>query len=423
MTIDLDDLPQEKKDILQLISTHQSVFITGCAGTGKSYLLKLIKDIYDPYGLALTASTGIAAVQIGGITLHSWAGIGKGDQPHEQIISHLESFKGAKQRKQMQSARILAIDEISMISAETFELLDYVLRYARRNQAPFGGIQLIALGDFLQLPPISRDKDARFCFESQVWQDLNIKTCILKQVYRQQEHQLISLLDNLRLGKINEDDIALLKSRMNLDHGALPFKPTIITTHNALAEQANNMELAALPGKMASFAQKCSGAPNKIEFLQKYCLAPMQLNLKVGAQVMMIRNHYIKSGVINGSIGIVLDFTSKGMPIVEFENQTILQIQPSDWEYNEFNPMTRQPETKATLKQLPLIHAWSITVHKSQGMSIDAILCDLGRLFEQGQGYVALSRVKSLSGLFIKSFDFSQIRFSQKAVDFYRGVV
>jgi ATP-dependent DNA helicase PIF1 len=418
------DIPLEKQDVLDCIAARHNVFITGSAGTGKSYLLKLIKEMYDPYGFALTASTGIAAVQIGGVTIHSWAGIGKGDLSREQILENLESYKLTKQRKQMKLARILAIDEISMISADVFELLDYVLRVVRGVDAPFGGIQLIVLGDFLQLPPVGRDGlNNRFCFESHVWKELKMKVCTLKQVYRQHDRKFINLLDNLRLGKLTEEDVAILKSRINIDYSFLPYKPTLITTHNYLAEQANKNELDAISGKIVSFEQQCTGAPEKIMFLQKYCLAPIRLDLKIGAQVMMIRNNYIKNGIINGSIGVVQDFTSRDIPIVEFDNNIRLKIQPSEWEYTEFNSNTMKHEVKAVIRQLPLIHAWSITVHKAQGMSIDAILCDLGRLFEQGQGYVALSRAKSLSGLFIKSFDFNKITVSPEAVEFYNSLV
>lgn len=417
------DLPEEKREVLQHLAAGRNIFITGCAGTGKSFLLKLIKELYDPYGLVVTASTGIAAVQIGAVTLHSWAGLGKGDMPAEQIFKHLDSFKGAKQRRQMQAAQMLAIDEISMISADVFELLDEVLRYVRRNNRPFGGLQLILLGDFLQLPPVSREGNVRFCFESPLWQALDIKNCVLKQVFRQREERFVSLLDNLRFGNVTEEDIELLRSRMDFDYETLPLKPTIITTHNSLAEQANRTQLDKINGKIVSFHQTHSGDANKIEFLQKYCLAPVKLDLKVGAQVMMIRNQYANKGVINGSIGIVKEFSIKGWPVVEFENGEVIKVQTSDWEYSELDPKTHTQAVKATLSQVPLIHAWSITVHKSQGMSIDAILCDLGRLFESGQAYVALSRAKSIAGLYMKSFDFRRIKFSEKAVEFYKAML
>lgn len=417
-----DDLPQEKQDVVQHLAAGSNIFITGCAGTGKSYLLKLIKEVYEPYGMVVTASTGIAAVQIGAVTLHSWAGIGKGDLPLEQIYQHLDSFKGAKQRKQMRMAKILAIDEISMISADVFELVDKVLQYVRKNNQPFGGVQLILLGDFLQLPPVGRGDAVKFCFESEVWHQLNIQTCVLREVYRQRDQRFITLLDNLRFGRPTADDIGLLQARMNLDHSLLDIKPTMITTHNALAEQANKHELDAIEARSYSFVQETEGDARYIDFLQKYCLAPVRLDLKIGAQVMMIRNQYIKYGVSNGTIGIVRGFSAKGYPEVEFDNATVIKILPSSWEYSEFDLVNSQVNVRASIKQLPLIHAWAITVHKSQGMSIDAVLCDLGRLFEHGQGYVALSRARTLSGLYIKSFDFNRLRFSSKAVEFYSGL-
>ncbi len=416
-------LPEEKKAALSAIAEGKNVFITGAAGTGKSYLLGLIKEQWAGKGLHITASTGIAAVQIGGVTLHSWAGLGVGTAPVTEIIKFILSGKGTMLRRKLKKAKILAIDEISMISASLLDVLDEVLKTVRNSSRPFGGLQLILLGDFLQLPPVSREADAErhFCFESVAWQEADIQLFMLRQVFRQEEENFTELLQEMRHGALSAVHIALLKSRIQ----PVPddeVRPTILTTHNHKAESVNRVELEKLPGEVRVFTMQGEGQENRLVFLKKNCLSPEQLALKTGAQVMMLKNTLQKEGIINGSLGVVKDFTAAGFPIVRFMNGKLHVIEPEEWLVEEYDAERQMMVEKAKIIQVPLMLAWAITVHKSQGMTLDRVECDVGSAFEEGQVYVALSRVKTLEGLYLRSFNPNVIKVNPKVVAFYQQV-
>ena len=406
------------------IAKGNNVFITGPAGTGKSYLLNYIKNEYRDNSFHITASTGIAAVNVGGQTLHSWAGLGLGTLPVNEILRKICSASGVHMRKKLRAAKMLAIDEISMISADIFDLLDQVLKVVRQNNKPFGGIQLILFGDFLQLPPINKDRetDTFFCFESDAWQEAEIEMITLKDVFRQSDKELVNLLNNLRFGNIEKSDIELLRSRYKKEDTNKTFEATILGTHNAQVEKINVCKLNDLNTMDRVYAAKFEGKAEKIEFLKKNCIVPETLTLKIGSQVMMLKNTFAKEGVINGSIGIVRSFDNKkGYPVVEFSNGSYLTIGREEWCVEKFNENTAQVEVEAMMIQIPLVLAWAITVHKSQGMTLEKIRCNLGGAFAEGQVYVALSRVKSLEGLFIESFNINNVKANKKVIDFYRS--
>jgi len=404
------------------IAEGRNVFITGPAGTGKSFLLNNIKDEYKSAGLHITASTGISAVNIGGQTLHSWAGLGLGVLPLNEIARFILSTKGIAVRKRLIGAKMLAIDEISMISGDIFDLLNNLLKIIRQSDKPFGGVQMILFGDFLQLPPVNKTgSDNLFCFESNAWQEAQIETIVLKDVYRQTNRRFVELLNNLRFGTVTEDDMKILTARFQSDSSDSASDATILGTHNAQVEQINAKKLKELqtPGK--TYTATFEGKANKIEFLKKNCIAPEQLSIKIGAQVMMLKNTFVSQGIINGSVGIVREFSSKkSYPVVEFSNGSLITIAPEEWCIEKFNENTGQVEVEAKMAQIPLILAWAITVHKSQGMTLDKIKCDLSGAFAEGQIYVALSRVKDLEGLFINSFNVASIRANNRIVEFYR---
>jgi ATP-dependent DNA helicase PIF1 len=419
----MTNIPQEKLEILDKIEKKKNVFVTGSAGTGKSYLLTMVRQSYLRHNMHLTASTGIAAVQIGGVTLHSWAGLGTGSAPFAEVMRFINSGKGTHIRRKLKKTRILAIDEISMLSADIFDLLNNVLKEVRGNPDPFGGIQLVLFGDFLQLPPVigyGMDRNARkFCFESEAWEEANIETYNLKQVFRQEDKFFVDLLNGLRTGNLSEEHIeALNKRRQNCNDNLV--KPTILATHNRQVELINKQKLDELSGECKIFSQVATGNPNQLAFLQKNCLAPESLSLKVGAQVMMLKNTYQKDGITNGSIGIVKEFTKTGLPVVLFTNGKTITIEPEEWLIEEFDHDKQEMITKARLTQIPLMLAWAITVHKSQGMTLDKIECNLGSAFEEGQIYVALSRVKSLDGLYLTSFNERLIKANPKVIEFYK---
>lgn len=410
------DIPEEKQVIINAIRAKNNVCVTGAAGTGKSFLLKMIRE-YFPF-VHVTASTGVAAVNVEGVTLHSWAGIGNGSRPAEEIIRFINSGPGTKIRRQLKKAKLLAIDEISMISAETFNLLNQVFKEVRDSEQAFGGIQLVVLGDFFQLPPVSKDKKVEFCFSSESWQEADFKIFELSEIFRQSDMQFIQLLNNIRHAAVNDDDIALLNNRQNV---TLPddIIPTILVTHNYQADKINIEKLNSITGEEVTFKMTTSGKENSVASLQKNCLAQEELVLKQGAQVMMLKNSLQKQGIINGSIGIISGFTKNKLPIVKFRNGEICIIAAEEWNIEVFNEMTQEIDVVASIKQIPLVFAWAITIHKSQGMTLDSILCDLSHVFAEGQSYVALSRVKSLDGLYIKGFKPSSLKVNETVREFY----
>lgn len=289
-------LSESQRKAIKAINNGDNVFITGCAGTGKSYLLQYLKTELQNKYIQLTATTGIAAINIGGVTLHSWSNLGLEELPIIEIAKHILSAKGTNTRKKIQATEILAIDEISMLSKETFENLNELLQIVRSDIRPFGGIQMILFGDFFQLPPVS---SSNFCFESKVWQEADIKNIVLKEIYRQDDKRFIELLNNIRYGKIIKEDIELLKTRFNLKDESV-IKPTILSTHNQYVETINKTYLNNLKTEEKIYKAYFDGDDNKVEILKKNCIAKEKLTLKVGCQVIMLKNTYQKQGVING---------------------------------------------------------------------------------------------------------------------------
>ena len=421
---DFSSLSPEQNSVINSFESGKNIFVTGGAGSGKSYLLNFLKRNYGGAGLAITASTGIAAVNIGGSTIHSWAGIGLANMPIDQIVENIFSGKFSRIRRRIKQARALAIDEISMISAEVFEILDQVFRRVRENNAPMGGIQILLFGDFLQLPPINRNSGSfNFCFDSETWKNLNLEVFVLEEIFRQTDKKFIKILNNLRFGKLDEDDREALESRLNAKDNNQAIKPTILTTHNVKVEKINSEELKKIPYEEKSFEAQYFGVPERIEFLKKNCLAQQSLKLKVGAQVMMIKNTYQKEGIINGSLGIVRSFSPKKFyPLVEFANGKILTIAPEEWVIEKYDEEKKIVTMEAGTNQIPLILAWAMTIHKSQGLTLDKISCDLSDVFSPGQAYVALSRARTLEGIFIESINFNRISSDHGAVSFYKGL-
>jgi ATP-dependent DNA helicase PIF1 len=424
INLDLSSLSKQQAEVVEAFCEGKNLFVTGGAGSGKSYLLNFLKRNFSQYGLEITASTGIAAVNIGGSTIHSWAGIGLANMPVEQIIENIFSAKLSRVRRKIIQAKALAIDEISMIASDTLEIIDQVLRAVRQNDAPMGGLQILFFGDFLQLPPIKRnEQNIDFSFQSKTWRSLDLKVFKLEEIFRQKDQKFINVLNNLRFGKITADDRKALESRINARDENLAIRPTILTTHNAKVEKINETELKKIPQLEMAAQAEYFGDVYKVEFLKKNCIASDILRLKVGAQVMMIKNTYQKEGIINGSLGIIKDFSAKkNYPLVEFANGKIITISPEEWLIERFDEVTKTMKTEAGVKQIPLILAWAMTIHKSQGLTLDKISCDLSDIFSPGQAYVALSRARSLEGIFIESINFDRISANQDATKYYENL-
>ena len=410
------DIPQEKQVIINAIRSKHNVCITGAAGTGKSFMLSMIKNHF-PF-VHVTASTGVAAVNISGVTIHSWSGIGQASFPVEEIVRFINSGPGTKIRRQIKKAKLLAIDEISMISSHIFNLLNNVFKKVRQNDQPFGGIQIVLLGDFFQLPPVSKDMEVEFCFSSDAWEEAAFSVFELTEVFRQSDLRFIQLLNNIRHAALNQQDIDLLKLRECEPDKSL--QPTLLVTHNYQADKINFEMLNSFKEQVEyKFMMKTMGRDNNIAFLRKSCLAAEELVLKVGVQVMMLKNTLQKQGIINGSIGVVIGFSKNDLPIVKFRNGETCTIGLEDWNIESFNDEKQEVEIIASIKQIPLVLAWAITIHKSQGMTLDHVLCDLSHIFAEGQAYVALSRVRSLDGLYIKGFKPDKLKVNPDVRKFY----
>jgi ATP-dependent exoDNAse (exonuclease V) alpha subunit len=423
-TADFSLLSGCQKSVIKAFEAGKNIFVTGGAGSGKSHLLNFLKRNYEQHGLAVTASTGIAAVNIGGVTIHSWAGIGLATLSVEQIVENIFSARFIRARRKIKRAHALAIDEISMISDQVLEILDRVFRLVRENNSPMGGLQILFFGDFLQLPPIRRSgENFNFCFGAKVWKELDLEIFVLEEIFRQSDQKFIKILNNLRFGKFDENDRKALESRLKAKDNNSVIRPTILTTHNSRVEKINLAELQKIPCEEITHIAEYSGVPEKIEFLKKNCMAAQSLKLKVGAQVMMVKNTYQKEGIINGSLGIIRNFSPKKLyPLVEFANGKILTIVPQEWVIERYDDEKKLMVTDAKVNQVPLILAWAITIHKSQGLTLDKISCDLSDIFSPGQAYVALSRVRCLEGLFINSINFNRITSDQEAVSFYNNL-
>jgi ATP-dependent DNA helicase PIF1 len=382
-----------QSEALSILKTGGNVFLTGEPGSGKThtiteYVAWLRAHAIEP---AITASTGIAATHIHGLTIHSWSGIGIGEQPLAQLLEQVTQKEHLVKR--IQKTKVLIIDEISMLSGEVLTMVDAVIREIRRTQLPFGGMQVVLVGDFFQLPPIGRpSRPASFAFESPSWRALNPVVCYLEEQHRQEDGQFLSLLAAVRGSAWDHTHVSVILAR-ETELDGIPDDTPRLYTHNADVDRENDAKLAALPATAKRFHMSGQGAPVLVESLKRGCLSPEVLVLKEGAVVMATKNNPI-AGYANGTTGVVTGFErGSGYPIIETKDGRSLTIAPVDWAVEEGG------KVRAKITQVPLRLAWAITVHKSQGMSMDAAAMDLSRAFEYGQGYVALSRVRTLAGL------------------------
>lgn len=378
---------------LKIMHSGANVFLTGAPGAGKTYVLNQFIEQAEEAGktVAITASTGIAASHIGGITIHSWSGLGIAEKVDDEDLYRMRANKRLRQR--YEQTEILVIDEVSMLHGFRLDLIDQVARFMRRRQIPFGGMQVILIGDLFQLPPVSRDSsEFDFVHHSNAWQTLDLKICYLTEQHRQEtDDGLLELLECMRQDTLNEGHRNLLQTRTML---VLPDQQaTRLYSHNVDVDMINQTELDALPGKMKTYNLHASGAERHVNALIRNILAPYTLQLKVGAEVMFVANNF-QAGFVNGSQGKVTKFKD-GYPLVKLKNGRTIRVEEHSWKTKE------DERVVAEVTQLPLRLAWAITVHKSQGMSLDAAEIDLSKAFMPGMGYVALSRVRSLEGLFL----------------------
>jgi len=377
---------------LEILKTGANVFLTGEPGAGKTYAINQYIKWLEAAGLkvAVTASTGIAATHIGGLTIHSWSGAGARDNLTKFDLDQIATKE--KVVKRIKKTNVLIIDEISMLDGKLLDMVDIICRTIRGSSEAFGGMQVVCVGDFFQLPPVTRRGDMmRYAFESRAWEHLRPLVCYITEQFRQEDELLLSLLGSIRRGEIEDDHFTLLKEQVDIAYEDL--EPTRLYTHNSDVDEINAEKLNELGGAVTTYKMRGKGNKTVQETLTRTCLSPSVLGLKVDAMVMCTKNNF-EAGYANGTLARVVGFDSyEGNPIIETTDKRRITVEPVSWEMVEDNKII------ASIEQLPLRLAWAITVHKSQGMSLDAVEVDLSKSFVYGQGYVALSRVRSLAGL------------------------
>ena len=400
----------DQQEALDILKMGYNVFLTGPPGSGKTFLLNKYIDYLKQRhkAVAVTASTGIAATHMNGITLHSWSGLGIRERVTDKDIRILMGRKYL--RKRIKSANVLIIDEVSMLKDYQFDAVDKICQYFKASFAPFGGMQVVCSGDFFQLPPIERNGEARFIVESNGWKNMEMKTCYLEGQFRHRDQKLSNLLNHIRDNRAEESKEILLNSQYS-ENQLLFNMPTKLYTHNADVDAINSIELNKIEGEEFAYQMTSKGPKELVASLKKNCLSPETLFLKQGAQVMFIKNNF-EMGYVNGTQGKVVGFNDEQMPIVETFSGRRITAKMAGWTIDDEND-----KIKAQINQIPLRLAWAITIHKSQGMNLDTAEIDLSKCFVEGMGYVAISRLRTLAGLKLLGINDLAFYVNEKAVE------
>lgn len=378
---------------LEKLKKGKNVFLTGQPGTGKTYTInKFINWCLDNGRFpTVTASTGIAAVHVGGSTLHSFAGVRDDNELTTQEIEDILSNQWVRER--LTRCEILIIDEISMVSAKLLDVVDILTRHARQNTTSFGGIQIIVVGDFFQLPPVKGD----FAFNAQVWEEASFECCYLHEQFRQSDKVFNDILTNIRAGHLDDEQKQIIRDRVVEDVSELG-NVIRLDTHNRKVDTINQAKLERLEGKAKTYFMDERGNEKIVAMLKKNCLSPERLTLKVGAPVLFTRNDKDQRWV-NGTQGTVKELNEHTV-MVELLDGDVVEVEEMSWEKCEGYGSNKN--VVAMISQIPLKLAWAITIHKSQGMTLDRAVIDVSHAFECGQAYVAVSRVRSLDGLYFQ---------------------
>jgi len=379
---------------LSILKAGKNVFLTGSAGAGKTFVLnqyiQYLKEREIP--VSVTASTGIAATHIEGNTIHAWSGIGIKNKLSSADLADMKDKKYLKEN--LENCKVLIIDEISMLHRNQLEMVNRVLKYFKKTDNAFGGVQVVLCGDFFQLPPVGdhneRNAD-KFAFMSPSWVEAKFTICYLTEQFRQTDNQLNFVLNEIRSGDVSRKSINHLKTRENANIEAT--EPTKLYTHNIDVDRINREQLASIDGSLKKIKATVKGNPKLIESIKKSISAPETIELKERAKVMFVKNNHEK-GYLNGSLGEILKYNESGFPVVKMLDGNEITAEQEEWKIED-----DKGKVLVSYKQIPLRLAWAITVHKSQGMTLDCAEVDLSKTFERGQGYVALSRLKELEGL------------------------
>ncbi|WP_267888869.1 helix-turn-helix domain-containing protein [Moraxella canis] len=405
-----------------ILKTGQNVFLTGQAGAGKTYVLNQYIEYLRvrQIPVAVTASTGIASTHMNGMTIHAWSGIGIQNEFDKVNVQRLATRDDYLER--IKNTKVLIIDEISMLHAKQVDTINQVLKHFRKNEMPFGGVQVIFSGDFFQLPPIGDKGETskeKYAFMSQAWLECKFQICYLTEQHRQtggDEKQrfglsLNEILNQIRSQTVTQQAIDVLTSTQA---HTIDLNRTRLYTHNADVDSINQKQLNELTAKTITYSAAKMGEKPLQDSLSKSVRAPDELTLAIGAKVMFVKNLPLL-GVYNGTMGEVIGFigvsgkayknaddeiTETAYPLVRHNTGGEVAAEPEEWTVED-----KDGTVLASYTQVPLCLAWAITVHKSQGMTLDAAEIDLSKTFEMGQGYVALSRLRSLDGLKLLGFN------------------
>jgi nucleoside-triphosphatase THEP1 len=421
---------------LARINEGRNVFVTGPAGTGKSSVtVEAIRRRIGDRSLKVCATTGVAALNlrdklattfgqhVDTSTIYRWSGIGLGPRAGQSFADYLNymrtrghAWKRATQR--IRGTNTLIIDEVSMLPGRILDFIDHVCRAVREDIRPFGGIQVITVGDFLQLPPVAKTGQYDWAFQSDTWAALNFSNISLRTVHRQDDPDFVSILNQFREGTVTKQGAAILKKRVAMFPKASLLR---LMTHNAQVDKWNAYQLGAIDDHETTFDAEGEGPTEEIEWLKKNLVTPTHLTIKPGARVMITANLRDPERVdsllaANGDLGAVTGWTDDSIA-VQLDNGRTVTVEPHTW---EFDP-TAEAGTTGTFKQFPLRLAWACTIHKSQGLTLDRALIDIRAAREPGQAYVAISRVRSLDGLHLKDW-FQGMFISPQAKEFHRRV-
>lgn len=416
------ELNSKQTEAFEYLRGRKNVCITGAAGTGKSEIIKTFISLYiNTRVIGVTSLTGVSALLINGTTIHSYLGIKLGKGTVKQLFQGIK--RNSKAMRRWKTTETLIIDEISMMSGELFTKLNDIAKLVKKSALPFGGIHLVLVGDFLQLPLIGK---GQFCFKSEVWNECIPNTVYLTEIMRQREGNFQDCLNEIRLGYISENNRKILDARVGLtpvnDHGIIPTK---IFSHNIDVDRINNEELDKLAldeRQFVEYEMTYIGSKKHFSTVKMWCNAPPVLQLCTGAQVMLLTNQFGADSstqfLCNGARGVVMDFSSNMYPIVKFVNGYTMEISTIKYEYKDDRNIVL-----ARVEAIPLKVAYACSIHKMQGSTLDCAEIDVSKTFGPAMIYSALSRVRTLNGLFIIAIDYSQIEADPTALEFYNKMI